>query len=344
MSLLDLTLEEKIKLLVGSSDGDAMRTESLNGKVYSIYMNDGPIGPHQSKPLLWLPSITSLSCTWNKDLVVKYVDALSDICVLNNVDMLLGPSLNIKRLATCGRNFEYFSEDPYLAGELAKTYVSTLQNRGIAATVKHFCCNNREEYRLYCSSNLSQRALREIYTKAFEMVCEIKPWAIMCSYNGVNGTSVAENKTILKDLLRDTFQYENLIVSDWGAVRNRALALKATLDLQMPYQGEQSYELLRQGLKDGLITEEDINASIRRIEELIKKINDNKPNRKIKYTDEERHNIAIETCEEGIVLLKNENNILPAGKGNAEHLSCSRIKEDFRRFVQSCPRRGYIIR
>ncbi len=314
MNLLDLTLEEKIKLLVGSSNGDCMHSEGLNGKVHRIYMNDGPIGPHQPEPLLWLPSITSLASTWNKEIVKKYTDAIADICIANDVDMLLGPAINIKRLATCGRNFEYFSEDPFLTGELAKTYVSTLQNRWVGATVKHFCCNNREDYRLYCSSNVSQRALREIYTKAFEIVCEAEPWAIMCSYNAVNGTSVAENKTILKDLLRDQFHYQNLIVSDWGAVRNRALALKATLDLQMPYQSDESYELVRQGLKDGVITEENINASVRRIEELINKIENNKSKRIIKYNDKERHDIAVETCEEGIVLLKNFNNILPLGK------------------------------
>ena len=314
MSLLDLTLEEKIKLLVGSSDGDYMYSEGLNGKVHRIYMNDGPIGPHQAKPLLWLPSITSLASTWNKEIVIKYVDALADICIANDVEMLLGPAINIKRLATCGRNFEYFSEDPYLTGELAKTYVATLQDRGVGATVKHFCCNNREDYRLYCSSNVSQRALREIYTKAFEKVCEVKPWAIMCSYNGVNGTSVAENKYILKDLLRNQIHHQNLIVSDWGAVRNRALALKATLDLQMPYQNDEPYESLRKGLKDGIITEDDINASIKRLEELLNKIENSKSIRAVKYSDEQRHKIAVETCEEGIVLLKNHNNILPLGK------------------------------
>ena len=314
MSLLDLSLEEKIKLLVGSHNGEYFHSEGLDGKVHQIYMNDGPIGPHKPTPLLWLPSITSLASTWNKEMVIKYVDALADICVINDVEMLLGPSINIKRLATCGRNFEYFSEDPYLTGELAKTYVFTLQGRGIAATVKHFCCNNREEYRLYCSSNLSQRALREIYTKAFEMVLEVKPWAIMCSYNAINGTSVAENKYILKDLLRDKLGHQNLIVSDWGAVRNRALALKATLDLQMPYQSDEPYEVLRQGLKDGLITEKDINASIKRLEELINKIENSKPHKIVKYSDKERHNIAVETCEEGMVLLKNEDNILPLGK------------------------------
>ena len=314
MSLLDLTLEEKIKLLVGSSDGDYMYSEGLNGKVHRIYMNDGPIGPHQAKPLLWLPSITSLASTWNKEIVIKYVDALADICITNDVEMLLGPAINIKRLATCGRNFEYFSEDPYLTGELAKTYVTTLQDRGVGATVKHFCCNNREDYRLYCSSNVSLRALREIYTKAFEKVCEVKPWAIMCSYNGVNGTSVAENKYILKDLLRDQIHHQNLIVSDWGAVRNRALALKATLDLQMPYQNDEPYESLRKGLKDGIITEDDINASIKRLEELLNKIEKSKSIRAVKYSDEQRHKIAVETCEEGIVLLKNHDNILPLGK------------------------------
>ena len=215
------------------------------------------------------------------------------------------------KVPICGRNFEYFSEDPYLCGELAKQYVETLQSRGIGATLKHFCCNNREFTRLYSSSNVDDRALREIYTKAFDIALEAKPWAVMCSYNAVNGTFVAENSYILKDLLRDELGFKGLLMSDWGAVRDRTLALKASLDLQMPYQDDSPYKSLKEGLKKGIVTEEDINTSINRLEELINKIQDSKKIRSVKYNDIERHQIAVETCRESIILLKNEENILP---------------------------------
>ena len=315
MRLRDLTIEEKIKLLVGSSDGNQMRSEGLNGKVYQIKMNDGPIGPHCPKPPLWMPSTTSLASSWNEEIVEKYVNAISDICIINDVDMLLAPAMNIKRVPLCGRNFEYYSEDPYLTGVLTKKYIETLQSRGIAATPKHFCCNSREFTRLYSFSEVDQRALREIYTRAFEMAIEANPWSLMCSYNGVNGCYVAENKAILKDLLRDKLHFKNMLVSDWGAVRNRALALKASLDLQMPYQNDEAYRLLKEGLESGIITEEDINISLDRIEELINRIQEAKKTRFVKYSDEERHQIALEACEEGIVLLKNEDKILPLKNG-----------------------------
>ena len=152
----NLSLEDKIKLLSGKKD-NAMQSEDLNGKAYAISMSDGPIGPHYPEPHLWLPSSTCLSNTWNLDIVRQYVDALSDICVINNVDMLLGPAINIKKNPLCGRNFEYYSEDPYLAGQISKTFVETLQHRGISSCVKHFAANNREYSRLLASSNMDKR-------------------------------------------------------------------------------------------------------------------------------------------------------------------------------------------
>ena len=314
MKLKDLSLEEKIKLLVGASDGSACDSEDLDGKVYRIKMVDGPIGPHFYESFTWLPSITTLASSWNTDLVKDYVDVIADECITNKVDLLLGPAINIKRLALCGRNFEYFSEDPYLTGTLGSEYVETLQARGIGATVKHFCANNREFARLYCSSNISERALREIYVKAFEMICEKEPWAIMCSYNKINGVYGAENEHTLVDILRKDIGFKNLIMSDWGAVHDRAKSLKTTLDLAMPYQGPEAYESVKKALKDGYITEKDIDFSLERLEALIDKIVKNKSSRIIKYSQEQRHQIAVKTVEEGLVLLKNDDGILPLKK------------------------------
>ena len=312
IDLTKLPLEEKIKLLVGKKDTN-MFTEDLNGKVHSVSMSDGPTGPHYPNPLLWLPSITALANSWNPDLVEKYVNALSDICVLNNCDMLLGPSVNIKKNPLCGRNFEYFSEDPFLTGMLASRYVNTLQNRGISACVKHFAANNREYARLTCSSDMDLRTLREIYTKQFEMIInEANPWAIMCSYNQINGEFVSENKFVLDDVLRKKLHYENVIVSDWGAVHDRGKSLEATLDLEMPYPAwTDPFEAIKNALKEGKITEENIDRSLTRISGLIDRILEAKNNRFVIYDDVIRHQIAVETCLEGAVLLKNEDDILP---------------------------------
>ena len=310
-----LSLEEKIKLLSGS-ENDEQHTEGLNGKAYSLSLQDGPIGPHYAEPLLWMPSITCLTSTWNQDIVEQYVDAISDICVLNDVDVLLGPSVNIKRNPLCGRNFEYISEDPLLTGEIAKTYIKTLQNRGISCTMKHYLANNREYARFQCSSDMDERTLREIYTKAFEIAIEADPWAIMCSYNRVNGELVSQNKHVLKEVLRDELHYKNLIMSDWGAVHSRPLALKASLDLEMPHPAwHDTYELTRNALKDGSITEKDIDVSVKRIEEWTNKILSAKETRFIKHNNEERHEIAVKTLLEGAVLLKNDDNILPIKNG-----------------------------
>ena len=314
--LSKLSLEEKIKLLVGKK-GSNTNTEDLDGKIYSLTMIDGPTGPHFYSPLLWLPSISCLASTWNTDIVEKYVNALSDICVINDVDMLLGPAVNIKKNPLCGRNFEYFSEDPFLTGILASKYVSTLQNRGIAACVKHFCCNNREYARLTCSSNLDLRTLREIYTKAFEMIIEnANPWSIMCSYNQVNGEFMSQNQFVLSDVLRDKLHYENVVISDFGAVHNRKDALKATLDLEMPFlDWHDPYQEIREGLKNNEISLKDIDNSLSRFSHLIDNVLSKKKDRKVMYDDVIRHQIALETCLEGAVLLKNEDNILPLKNG-----------------------------
>ncbi|MBQ7343437.1 MAG: glycoside hydrolase family 3 C-terminal domain-containing protein [Clostridia bacterium] len=316
MRYKNLSLEEKKKLLIGAEDGSYMNTESLGGKIYKIEMSDGPSGPHYSNDFTWMPSIANLASGWSEDMVTRYVDAIADQCIVGGADVLLGPSVNIKRLPVCGRNFEYFSEDPYLTGRLASRYIDVLQRRGVAATVKHYCANNREYSRLYSSSNMDERTLREIYVKAFEMLLKSDPWAIMCSYNAVNGVWAAENEHILKEILRDELGYENLIMSDWGAVHDRARSLKATLDLEMPFMTfHDSPKSISDGLESGMITEDDVDASVTRFESFTEKILAAKDVRAVKYTREERHAIAVEVAEEGIVLLKNEGDILPLKNG-----------------------------
>ncbi len=309
----NLTLEEKIKLLVGK---DNNHTHDLDGKITSLNLQDGPSGAHYPEPLMWLPSLACLASTWNRDIVRQYIEAAADVCVANNVDVLLGPSVNIKKNPLCGRNFEYFSEDPYLTSELAKAYVSTLQSRGISSCVKHYLGNNREYARLFCSSNIDERTIREIYARTFESLMEVEPWSIMCSYNAVNGVFSSENQYTLKELLRETFGYKNVIVSDWGAVHHRDLALKATMDLEMPYpEWINPYDVLKDGLANKVITEEDIDNSVERIENWINKIDAKKKDRVVKFNDAQRHQIAVDVASDGYVLLKNENSILPIKNG-----------------------------
>lgn len=235
---------------------------------------------------------------------------LAQDSILNGVNILLAPGINIKRVAVCGRNFEYISEDPYLTGTLAKEYIQALQERGIAATVKHFCANNREYARFTVSSEVDERTLREVYLSAFEIALEADPWLVMCSYNPVNGWYTSENRWLLHDVLREEFGFGGVIVSDWCAVHDRAKSLKATLDLEMPY-AERSEQNLKDALARGFITEREIDESVERLLQLFDKIEASAHLRKVDASEEERHAAAVRICEEGIVLLKNDEGILP---------------------------------
>ena len=306
----DLTIKEKIALLTGK---EGNFTQDLGGKLKSYVLADGPNGVKalgERKKATWLPCLQNLGNSWSREAAYLTGEVIAEDCILNGVDVILAPGINIKRVALCGRNFEYISEDPYLTGELAKGYVRGVQDKGIGATVKHFCANNREYARFTVSSEVDERTLREVYMKAFETVIEEKPWLIMCSYNPVNGWYTSENRWLLHDVLRKEFGFDGVIVSDWCAVHDRAKSLKATLDLEMPY-ASRSAENLEAALGRGFITEAEIDASVERLFALFGKIEEKRPLRKVRMTEEERHAAAVRISEEGIVLLKNEGNILP---------------------------------
>ena len=179
-----------------------------------------------------------MASTWDVDLIHKLGKAIADECIALNVDVVLGPGVNMKRTPVCGRNFEYYSEDPFLAGEMAASFINGVQSKGVGTSLKHFAANNQEYQRSTINSEVDERALREIYLPAFEMaVKKAKPWTVMCSYNKLNGTYAAENHRLLTEILRDEWGYEGFVVSDWGAVHDRVEALKAGLDLEMPGPG-----------------------------------------------------------------------------------------------------------
>ena len=311
-----LTLDEKIALLNGVPGN---KTFDANGKIKALQMNDGPSGPRKANlqweitPSTAMPSFVTLANSWDTKLAYLQGNTIADECIEQGIDVLLAPGVNIKRTPLNGRNFEYFSEDPILAGRMGKAFIEGVQAKGIGTSLKHYIANNREFDRLSESCDIDERTLRELYAVPFEISLEAKPWTIMCSYNYVNGCAVAEHKPLMDDLLRKALGFDGLIVSDWAAVHNSWKSLKASLDLRMPYDEGHENEI-RYGLAKGYITEADIDVCVERILELIDKTENDK--KVITTTKEERTEIAIKIAEEGIVLLKNEDNILPLSKGD----------------------------
>ncbi len=311
----NLTLEEKLKLLGGK---DRWNLENANGKLPSVLMQDGPsgirkiYGNNQKEPATAMPTLSVVANTWNVELARLDGETIADECVEKSVDVLLAPGVNIKRTPLCGRNFEYFAEDPYLSGVMGREFIFGCQTKGVGTSLKHYCLNNRELDRNYQSSEIDERAMREIYLKSFEIACEAAPWTVMCSYNPVCGVYAAQNKWILKDILREEWGFDGLIVSDWGAVHNPYKSVKATLDLEMPYNPN-SYETLKKAYDEGLLTDEEIDFCVGNILNLMEKCEN--AQRKVEFTKAERHQNAVKIAEEGIVLLKNEG-ALPIKEGD----------------------------
>ena len=320
-----LTLDEKIKLVTGINN---WQLSTANGKLPEVFLADGPhglrkvdiekqkAGASEAEATIKttaMPNICLLANTWNTEMAFIDGATIADDCLEYGADVLLAPGVNIKRTPLCGRNFEYFSEDPFLSGIMAKAFIEGVQSKGIGTSLKHFCCNNREYDRWTRNSEVDERTLREIYFPAFEIAIEAKPWTIMCSYNPVNGVYASENKKLLDGVLRRDFGFDGLIVSDWNAVQHSARAIKNTLDLEMPYRPEAFTEIKR-ALDDGFLTEEELDRSVISVLKLIEKTQTSK--KEITTTKQERHQNALTVAREGITLLKNEGNILPIKGGN----------------------------
>lgn len=321
----DFTLEEKMRLICGR---DWWSLSNANGKLPEMYVTDGPCGVRHNvestvdgvtkrvtvNDTTQFPAPVVIANSWNTDIARLTASAIADECIEKGKDVLLAPGLNIKRTPLCGRNFEYFSEDPYLTGELGKAYVEGVQSKGIGACIKHFCANNREYERHHQSSEVDERTLREIYLPAFEKALKAQPWSVMCAYNPVNGVYASENSYLLNDVLRKEFGFDGIIISDWYAVRNSARAAKAGLDLEMPYR-DKAYEQVKSAYESGWLKEEEIDVLVERILKFIEKKEDADAIKKSTTTAEDRHKVALEAAREGMVLLKNEDNILPIKGG-----------------------------
>ena len=243
--IAELTLEEKAALVMGSDFWHTAAVERLG--VDRIRVSDGPhglrmqpdegdhVGIGGSLPATCFPTAAGLASSWDRGLFADVGSALAQEARVQGVSVILGPGINMKRSPLCGRNFEYLSEDPFLAGELALAMVAAIQEQGVGTSLKHFAANNQEDDRLRVSAEVDERTLREIYLPAFErVVTGAQPWTVMCAYNKVNGTYASEHHWLLTEVLRDEWGFEGLVVSDWGAVHDRVASLAAGLDLEMP--------------------------------------------------------------------------------------------------------------
>ena len=316
-----LTLEEKASLLQGAS---FWYTQDIPEKgVPAIMMTDGPhglrkqtgetdhLGIHMSVPATCFPSAAAMACSWDTALMEKVGAALGEDCLKEDVSVLLGPGVNIKRSPLCGRNFEYFSEDPYLSSQMAKHHILGVQSKGVGTSIKHFAVNNQETCRMRVDSIVDERTLREIYLASFEAaVREAKPWTVMAAYNRVNGEFCCENEHLLGDILRNEWGYEGVVVSDWGATNDQVKGLRAGFDLRMPHCGSGATEKLVRAVQEGTLPEAVLDRSVRRVLTLVEKGIEHRIENYV-CDMQAHHALAVRAAEESAVLLKNKDSVLP---------------------------------
>ncbi len=321
--IANMTLEEKAALCTGASSWTTAPIERLG--VPEMFVSDGPHGvrrepdvhamAQKSLPATCFPTASCLASTWDVELIRKMGEALAEECIALNVDVLLGPGANMKRSPLGGRNFEYFSEDPFLAGEMAANFINGVQSKGVGTSLKHYAVNNQEFQRFSISAEVDERTLREIYLTAFEKaVKQGKPWTVMCSYNKVNGTFASEHDHLLTEILKNEWGFEGLVVSDWGAVRDRVAALKGGLDWEMPGPQERRVKAVVEAVRSGELDETVLDESVRRILRIVFKASE-KP-KGGSFDMDAHHELAARIASDGMVLLKN-NGLLPLkGQGH----------------------------
>jgi beta-glucosidase len=318
--LAQLTLEEKASLCLGSDFWHTAPVERLG--VPAVMVADGPHGlrkqPEEgqaglggSKPATCFPTAAALASSWDVDLLRRVGQALGREAQAEEVGVLLGPGVNIKRSPLCGRNFEYFSEDPLLAGTLGSAFVQGVQSQGVGTSLKHFAANNQETDRARVSADVDERTLREIYLPAFErIVTEAQPWTVMCSYNRVNGTHASQHPWLLTTVLRDEWGFDGVVVSDWGAVHDRVAALAAGLDLEMPPQLGWSELALVAAVRSGDLDEAVLDVAVTRMLTLVDRaLTGARPGTTVDL--DAHHDLAREAAHEAAVLLKNDGGLLP---------------------------------
>ncbi len=308
-----MTLEEKAALCTGASAWSTTPVERLG--VPEMIVSDGPHGVRRvpdvhsmalkSLPATCFPTASCLASTWDVDLLRALGEALAEEAIALNVDVLLGPGVNMKRSPLGGRNFEYFSEDPYLAGELAASLINGIQSRGVGTSLKHYAVNNQEFQRFSISAEVDERTLREIYLPAFEKaVKQAKPWTVMCSYNKINGVYGSEHQHLLTEILKEEWGFEGLVVSDWGAVHDRVAALKGGLDWEMPGPQDRRVRAVVEAVRSGQLDEALLDESVRRILRIVFKAKETPKGGT--FDVDAHHELARKIAAEGMVLLKND--------------------------------------
>lgn len=315
--LSQLTLEEKASLCSGENNWSSKAIKRLG--IPSIYMTDGPHGLRKeaddgfgnSKPATCFPTAACLAASWNPALLTKVGQAIGKECQSYGVQILLGPGANIKRSPLNGRNFEYFSEDPIVSGEMAAALISGIQSEGTGTSLKHYVANNQEFERMSINAEVDERALREIYLRGFEIaVKKANPYTLMCAYNKINGVFGSENKYFLNDILKKEWNYEGIVMSDWGAVHERPASVDAGLHLEMPGNGGINDAEIVKAVKEGRLSEERLDEVVGEWLNIAFKLEEGKQSDAV-FDKKSHHELARQASSEGIVLLKNENDILP---------------------------------
>jgi len=320
----EMTLEEKASLCSGLDFWHTKGNDRLG--IPSIMLTDGPHGLRKqgedsgqldindSVPATCFPTASALAASWDRELIYQVGEALGEECQEEKVGVILGPGVNIKRSPLCGRNFEYFSEDPFLTGEIAKSHINGVQSKGIGTSLKHYAVNNQEHRRMVIDAVVDQRALREIYLAGYEIaVKEAQPWTVMCAYNRVNGAYCSENKFLMTDVLKDEWGHAGLVVTDWGAMDERVPGLAAGIELEMPGTNNGNDARIVAAIKSGQLDEEVLDHAVERILVMIFKSAETL-SEDYEYDRGAHHAFARLVAGECAVLLKNENNILPLQK------------------------------
>ncbi len=320
-----MTLEEKARLCSGANFWELESLEHLG--LSSITVTDGPhglrkqrdgadhLGLGNSIPATCFPSLTALASSWDRPLLERVGQALGQECAAENVAVLLGPGINMKRHPLCGRNFEYFSEDPLLTGHLAAAWIRGVQSVGVGSCLKHFAAYNQETRRMIVDVVVDERSLREIYLRGFEIAIELaQPWSLMTSYNRINGSYASDNEWLLKQVLRTEWGYRGMVVSDWMGTNDRVRATAAGLDLEMPGNGGLTDAQVVAAVSDGRLAESDLDRSVSHVVELMLKAQQRQ--RSAQPADLQGHHaLAREAAARSAVLLKNERNALPLRAG-----------------------------
>ncbi|MDD6194761.1 MAG: beta-glucosidase [Lachnospiraceae bacterium] len=339
----EMTLEDKVALCSGASFWETKKYEKYG--IPSIFMCDGPhglrkqdtgegadmLGVNKSRPATCFPAEVTTAGSWDDELLQEIGNAIGQEALSQKVGLVLGPGANLKRNPLCGRNFEYFSEDPYLAGKLAAGFIRGVEDQGVGTSLKHFAANSQETCRFTSDSVMDDRTLRELYLTAFEIaVKEGKPSTVMCSYPKLNGIHCSDHKELLTDILRTDWGFDGMVVTDWGAMNNRLEGFRAGCDLNMPGGSDFMEKAVVKAVREGTLSEENVDASATRVLQLVFQVTETLNNCNVQENWQETHHaLARKAAEQGAVLLKNKDDILPL-RANAKIVVVGHMAKELR--------------